>query len=56
MLTLKLFDALTSSRKSNFKDRDLRAWANIEYKNDADFAFNYIKEHGFAPSVGGVTI
>lgn len=33
-------------------DSDLKNWANIEYKKDAVYAFNYIKEHGQTPVIG----
>jgi hypothetical protein len=48
MLTLKLFDSLLSI-KNHSNDSELRNWANIEYKKDADFAYHHIKEHGVAP-------
>jgi hypothetical protein len=52
MLTIKLFDALVGSRKTRMKDHDLRTWARIEYKNDAEFAYNYMVENGTSPSLG----
>jgi hypothetical protein len=36
------------------EDRDLATWARIEYKNDAEFAYNHMKETGTAPKVGVV--
>lgn len=54
MLTLKLFDALVSPRVSGMTESELKTWARIEYKNDADFAYNYMKEHGKMPNVGSL--
>lgn len=51
MFTLKLFDGLTKSVKRKKLDKDLAAWARIEYKNDADFAYFYMVEYGVAPGV-----
>lgn len=50
MLTLKLFDSLLSLR-SHHKDSELRNWASIEYKKDADFAYHHIKTYGSAPNL-----
>ena len=33
-------------------DRDLRLWANTEYKHDADYAYAILKETGKMPEVG----
>lgn len=52
MLTLKLFDGLVASNKLRMNDHDLRTWARIEYKKDAEFAYNYMLENGIAPSFG----
>ena len=52
MFTLKLFDGLVSPRRNTPKERDLQTWARIEFKNDADFAYNYMLENGTAPIVG----
>ncbi len=54
MLTLKLFDALVSPRVSGMTESELKTWARIEYKNDADFAYHYMKEHGKMPNVGSL--
>lgn len=52
MLTLKLFDGLVSPRRSRMTDHELRTWARIEYKNDAEYAYNYMVETGRAPMLG----
>lgn len=31
---------------------ELRTWATIEYKKDAEFAYNYMLNHGVAPNAG----
>ncbi len=33
-------------------DRDLRSWANIEYKNDSDYAYITFKKTGMMPEAG----
>ena len=33
-------------------DRDILAWANIEYKQDADYAYFIMKKTGKMPEVG----
>lgn len=48
MFTTKFFNGFLSFARTA-KDTDLQAWAKIEYKQDADYAFHYMKEHGFAP-------
>lgn len=52
MLTLKLFEALTGNTRTKLRDRDIQAWARIEYKNDAEYAYSYMVEHGIAPNLG----
>ncbi len=52
MLTLKLFDALVGSPNTRIKDNELRTWARIEYKYDAEYAYNYMIEKGTAPNLG----
>jgi len=49
MLTLRFFQSLFST---GTPDRDLRAWARIEFKADAEYAYNHIKEYGHAPAIG----
>lgn len=31
---------------------DLQAWAKIEFKHDASYAYYHVKEFGVAPTVG----
>lgn len=33
-------------------DRDIRSWANTEYKFDAEYAYNVMKNTGKIPEVG----
>jgi hypothetical protein len=40
---------LFGSKKA--RDADIRRWAEIEYKKDADFAYNYMTQHGFMPDL-----
>lgn len=49
MLTLKFFQSLFTSGPN---DRDLRSWARIEFKSDAEYAYNHMKEYGMAPVIG----
>jgi hypothetical protein len=32
--------------------KELRKWAEIEYKNDAEWALHFILEHGTTPNAG----
>lgn len=53
MITINFFNGfqkLIADRTPD--DRDLRAWANIEYKNDADYAYFTFKKTGVMPEVG----
>ena len=50
MFTIKLFDSLVSSKRNKIEDQDLHTWARIEFRKDPEFAYNYIKEYGVAPS------
>lgn len=52
MITLKLFDSLLSLRRRSHRDSELHNWASIEYKKDAEFAYQHIKKHGVAPVEG----
>lgn len=52
MLTTKLFEGWLRGLKSAPSDKDLETWARIEYKKDALFAYNYMREHGIAPTIG----
>ena len=52
MLTLKLFEGMVSTRRTRINNHDLRTWARIEFKNDAEYAYNYMLENGTAPSLG----
>lgn len=55
MLTLKLFDGFLRLRKrSNAADAAIMAWAKLEFKHDADYAFFHMKEYGVAPILGAV--
>ena len=55
MLSLKLFEGWVANMGRSSRDKDLEAWARIEFKKDSEYAYNYIREHGISPSVG-VTI
>jgi hypothetical protein len=54
MLSLKFFEGWTIGlpSKSSPTDRDLMAWAKTEYKNDAEWAFAYMKRTGNVPPTG----
>ena len=52
MLTTKLFEGWLRGLKPMPSDVDLQTWARIEYKKDSVYAYNYMLEHGVAPSVG----
>lgn len=56
MMTLNFFNGLVSVLRpdTNKDDSGLRAWAKLEYKGDADYAYNYYKATGKVPSVGVV--
>ena len=52
-MTMNFFDglvfALTKNRKEN---AGLREWARLEYKSDAEYAYNYYQTYGSAPVMG----
>lgn len=56
MLNIKFFESFvkTFGGSSGFKgsDADLMAWARTEYKNDAAWAFSYMKRTGGIPPEG----
>ena len=52
---MKFFEGWVSLFKSKKVDKDLQNWARIEYKHDAEFAYNYMITNGTAP-VGGVKL
>ena len=53
MLTMNIFNSLhTLLADMKPHDRDLRLWANTEYKFDADYAYTILKETGKMPQVG----
>lgn len=50
---MKFFEGWISLfRKDTLHDSDLKTWARIEYKHDAEFAYNHMKEFGLAPTIG----
>lgn len=51
MLTLKFFQSLFQTF-SGPADHDLRTWARIEFKRDAEYAYTHMKEFGVAPVIG----
>lgn len=51
MLTINFFDSLRTIL-SRPHDNDIRRWANIEYKNDAEYAYTQMKENGSVSNVG----
>lgn len=57
MLNLKFFESFvkTFSGSTGFKgsDAELMSWARTEYKNDAVWAYGYIKHNGGIPPSGG---
>ena len=54
MLSLKFFEGwlVGFPSKHSPSDRDLMAWAQTEYKSDAQWAFNYMKHTGGIPPTG----
>jgi hypothetical protein len=42
----------TVTRKHNTSNSDLRTWAKIEFKNEANYAYYHVKEFGVAPTLG----
>ena len=53
MFTMNFFDSLTKlTSKRPPRDCDLRAWADNEYKYDADYAYCVMKKTGKAPDLG----
>ena len=53
MLTMNFFNGFRKLMADKSPhDRDIRAWANTEYKFDADYAYTVIKETGKMPEVG----
>ena len=44
-----IFKSLFKSSKP--KDADIRRWAEIEYKKDSAFAYNYMLNHGSMPDL-----
>lgn len=41
----------TIFRTKKAKESDIRRWAEIEYKKDADFAYNYMVSYGSMPDL-----
>lgn len=52
MFTIKLFEGWLRGLARRPADKDLEAWARIEYKKDSSFAYYHMKEFGVAPNVG----
>jgi len=48
---LTLFRELCNSFIGAY-DRDLRQWASMEYKHDAEYAYNYVIQYKLAPRLG----
>ncbi len=51
----KLFAGLVTmfDRKAKTLDeRDIRIWAKTEYGKDWQYAYDYIKTHGYGPRMG----
>jgi hypothetical protein len=48
MFTTQFFKGFVAMARTA-RDTDLQAWAKIEFKRDAEYAFHYMKEHGHAP-------
>lgn len=49
---MKFFEGWIGLFRNKRVDRDLQNWARIEYKHDAEFAYNHMLTHGVAPTVG----
>lgn len=47
---MKMFTEMLT-RKPKMRDEDIWAWARVEYKKDAAWAFAEMKENGTAPDV-----
>jgi len=41
----------TLFKAKKVKDSDIRRWAEIEYKKDASFAYNYMLQNGSMPDL-----
>jgi hypothetical protein len=54
MMTMNFFNGLVKVLKSNSErdDSGLRSWARLEYKGDAEYAYNYYKSTGQIPALG----
>jgi len=52
MFTMKLFDGLVGN-KNGMTEQELKTWARLEYRNDAEYAYTYMKEYGKMPQMGG---
>lgn len=49
---MKFFEGWVEIFNNKKIDRDLQNWARIEYKNDAEFAYDHMLKYGIAPSLG----
>ncbi len=49
---MKFFEGWVSLFKTRSIDKDLQNWAKIEYKQDSEFAYNYMISNGTAPGIG----
>lgn len=53
MMTMNFFNGIVTVLKENKLDNsELREWARIEYKDDANFAYDYYLQTGKLPTVG----
>jgi hypothetical protein len=48
-ITDKIANILVAQRYKN--DNELHKWARIEYKHDAEWAYNYLLEYKTTPSI-----
>jgi len=51
-MMMKFIKRCSDLFKKKPPDDAIRQWAKIEYKHDSDFAYNHMKEYGFAPTLG----
>lgn len=48
-----MFNAIIATlfKSNKVRDADIRRWAEIEYKKDSAFAYNYMLNHGSMPDL-----
>jgi hypothetical protein len=49
---MTFFEGWVNLFKNKKENKELKAWARIEYKYDAEYAYHHMITHGFAPSIG----